>query len=80
MYVTAAYRGQGVGRKLMTELLHIARAQDGLELINLAVASHNTPAKRLYESLGFALYGRDVHALKMGDSYGDEDLMALRLV
>ncbi len=63
----------------MNELLRVARSQSGLELINLAVASHNTAAKRLYESLGFQLYGRDVHALKMGETYGDEDLMVLHL-
>ncbi len=79
VYVTSAHRGQGVGRELMNELLRVARSQSGLELINLAVASHNTAAKRLYESLGFQLYGRDVHALKMGETYGDEDLMVLHL-
>ncbi len=79
VYVTADHRRQGVGRKLMNELLHITRSQPGLELINLAVASHNTPAQRLYESLGFQLYGRDVHALKIADTYVDENLMVLRL-
>jgi len=79
VYVTAAHRGQGVGRKLMIELLRIAKSQSGIELINLAVASHNAAAKRLYESLGFQLYGRDVHALKMGETYGDEDLMVLHV-
>ena len=79
VYVNAAHRGQGLGRKLMNELLRIARSQPTLELINLAVVSHNTPAKRLYESLGFQLYGRDVHSLKIDDEYVDEELMALHL-
>lgn len=79
VYVTSEYREQGVARRLMEQLLKIARSQAGLELINLAVASHNTPAKRLYESLGFTVYGRDVHALKIGETYGDEDLMTLHL-
>jgi ribosomal protein S18 acetylase RimI-like enzyme len=79
VYVTSAHRGRGVGRRLMAELLRIACAQPGLELINLGVASHNTPAKRLYESLGFEQCGRDVHALKIGDTYEDEDLMVLHL-
>jgi ribosomal protein S18 acetylase RimI-like enzyme len=79
VYVSSAYRGRGVGRRLMAELLRIAGVQPGLELINLAVASHNIPAKRLYESLGFELCGRDIRALKIGDTYVDEDLMLLRL-
>jgi ribosomal protein S18 acetylase RimI-like enzyme len=79
VYVTAGHRRQGVGRKLMNVLLQITRSQSGLELINLAVASHNRPAQSLYESLGFQLYGRDVHALKIGDAYVDENLMVLRL-
>jgi ribosomal protein S18 acetylase RimI-like enzyme len=79
VYVTAGHRRQGVGRKLMNELLQITRSQPGLELINLAVASHNRPAQSLYELLGFQLYGRDVHALKIGDAYVDENLMVLRL-
>src|ERR1700730_13487163 len=41
VYVTEGQRRQGVGRKLMNQLLQIARSQPGLELINLAVASHN---------------------------------------
>jgi len=79
VYVISAHRGQGLGRMLMSELLRIARAQPTLELINLGVASHNTPAMRLYESLGFQVYGRDVHALKMDGTYVDEDLMVLHL-
>ena len=63
----------------MTELLRIARSQPSLELINLAVGSHNTPAKCLYESLGFRIYARDVHALKIGDEYVDEEFMVLHL-
>lgn len=79
VYVASGHRKQGVGRRLMAELLRIASSQPGLELINLAVASHNTPAKRLYESLAFQLYGRDVHAVKMKDTYVDEELMVLHL-
>jgi RimJ/RimL family protein N-acetyltransferase len=79
VYVTADHRGRGVGRKVMVELLRLARLQPTLELINLAVASHNAPAKRLYESLGFELYGRDVRALKIGQDYVDEELMVLQV-
>jgi hypothetical protein len=30
-------------------------------------------------SLGFAIYGREMRAMKIGDEYFDEDLMVLTL-
>jgi ribosomal protein S18 acetylase RimI-like enzyme len=41
--------------------------------------STNEPALRLYRALGFATYGREPRALKIGATYYDEDLMVLRL-
>jgi ribosomal protein S18 acetylase RimI-like enzyme len=79
VYVTAPYRGRGLGRTVMTVLLQTARTQPTLELINLAVGSHNRAAKSLYESLGFRLYARDIHALKIGEDYVDEEFMVLHL-
>jgi hypothetical protein len=43
------------------------------------VATDQLAARRLYASLGFESYGRDIHALKLGDAYVDEELMLLRL-
>ncbi len=79
VYVNAEWRSKGVARALMTELLRRARAQPGLEQINLAVAVQQTAAKRLYESLGFEVFGHERHALKSGDVYIDEDHMVLWL-
>ncbi|WP_267245789.1 GNAT family N-acetyltransferase [Streptomyces sp. PR69] len=50
--VAAAHRGQGHGRSLMLLAEHIAR-DAGLSLIGLHVFAGNTPAVRLYESLGY---------------------------
>ncbi len=80
VYVTSDYRAQGVGRMLLTQLLQRARSQTGLEQIKLAVGTDNVAALRLYESFGFKVYGREPGALKLGDTYVDEDLMVLRLV
>jgi ribosomal protein S18 acetylase RimI-like enzyme len=77
VYISRKYRGQGVGRALLTELLRLARSLPGIEQVTLAVSSDNLPARRLYEAVGFEKYGCEARALKIGDSYVDEDLMVL---
>lgn len=51
-YVAEAYRGQGLGRRLMETAEKWAREQ-GLPRISLAVGAHNTIGQMLYESLGY---------------------------
>lgn len=77
VYISGNYRGQKVGHALLVELLRLARSFPPIEQVTLAVSSDNIPARRLYESLGFKTYGREPHALKIGDVYVDEDLMIL---
>ena|SRR5436309_2520434 len=79
VYVSEKSRGQGIGRKLLKALLKLAGAQPGLERIILTVSTKQTAAKRLYASLGFESFGREPHALKVGDGYVDEDHMTLEL-
>lgn len=79
VYVDSDVRKQGVGRRLMVELIAWARLLPGLEILNLTVTSNNVAAKRLYESLGFICYGTEPKAMKLGDEYLDEDLMILML-
>jgi ribosomal protein S18 acetylase RimI-like enzyme len=79
VYVDSDVRKQGVGRRLMVELIARARLLPGLEILNLTVTSNNVAAKRLYESLGFICYGTEPKAMKLGDEYLDEDLMILLL-
>ncbi|WP_339317237.1 GNAT family protein [Paenibacillus sp. FSL R10-2734] len=79
MYVDQKVRGQRVGQALMKELITRAAELPGLEILNLSVVSSNIPAKRLYESLGFTLYGTERNAMKLEDSYLDEDFMSLAL-
>ncbi|AIQ61614.1 GNAT family N-acetyltransferase [Paenibacillus borealis] len=79
VYVDSDVRKQGVGRRLMVELIARARLLPGLEILNLTVTSNNLSAKGLYESLGFICYGTEPKAMKVGDEYLDEDLMILML-
>jgi RimJ/RimL family protein N-acetyltransferase len=45
----------------------------------LAVASGQKAARKLYSRLGFQVYGREPQALKVGQTYADEELMTLLL-
>lgn len=77
VYVSEECRGKGVGRALLGELIGLVQLLPGMEQVALAVSSQNAGAKSLYESLGFAVYGCERRALKIGDAYVDEELMVL---
>jgi RimJ/RimL family protein N-acetyltransferase len=79
VYTAPETRGRGVGRALMNAAIARARATPGLERLTLAVATHNTAARALYVSLGFAPWGLERHALKLPDRYIDEEYFALDL-
>jgi len=79
VYVSEKWRANGVGRKLLEELLSRAGGEAGLERITLTVATQQTAAVRLYASLGFESFGCEQNALKVGDVYVDEEYMVLRL-
>ena len=78
MYVAERWRGQGIGRSVMKELLSRARAVDGIEQVILTVAATQAAARRLYESLGFQSFGCEPCALRVGDACVDEEYMMLR--
>ena len=79
MYVTESWRGKGVARKLMTELLRRAREQPGIERVLLIVNTNQTAAIKLYRSLGFESFGCEPHNLKFESVYVDVEHMALQL-
>jgi RimJ/RimL family protein N-acetyltransferase len=56
MGVVAAFRGQGIGRRLLDATVHAAQ-QAGLTRIELEVFSSNTNAIQLYERYGFVHEG-----------------------
>ena len=55
--VTADWRGLGIGRALVLEILQLA-ASRGVREVFLEVRPSNPVAQRLYASLGFRLVGR----------------------
>ena len=54
--VAPDYRRQGIGKKLVTELVAQLKAKGNHSLM-LEVRSSNEPAKKLYENLGFSQIG-----------------------
>jgi ribosomal protein S18 acetylase RimI-like enzyme len=78
MGVLRAYRGKGIGRRLVEAT--IAKARElGLEKIELNVYSSNDAAIALYRSLKFVDEGRKVRGRLMDGIYDDVIIMGLDL-
>jgi ribosomal protein S18 acetylase RimI-like enzyme len=79
MYVSKEFRGHGIAKRLLEELIKRVKAVPGIEQINLIVISGNTTAKQLYEKFGFVKYGTELNSIKWEGKYFSEDLMVLKL-
>ena len=79
MYVSKEFRGHGIARRLLEELIKKVKAISDIEQINLIVISNNSTAKQLYEKFGFQNFGTELNSIKWGGKYFSEDLMVLRL-
>jgi ribosomal protein S18 acetylase RimI-like enzyme len=79
VYVSRDVRRSGAGRNVLRMLLEHAAAIEGIEQIMLSVATGQNAAISLYRSFGFAPYGCEQRALKVGDRYIDEEHMVLFL-
>ena len=79
LYVAPEARGQGLGRALMRDAIRRVRDIQGVENLLLGVMVTQTAARKLYESLGFAVYEREARALCIDGQYYDEEFMVLDL-
>lgn len=78
VFVSPAARGSGAGQALFQAIIDHARLI-GLTVLQLGVGDFNDRAKRLYQSFGFAPFGREPRAVRLDGRYIDEVLMALEL-
>ena len=78
VYVAPAWRRSGLARGLIDQLVAQARA-DGLSVLTLSVTVGNEAARRLYQRVGFTVYGVEPRSLRIGDGLLDEALMAMLL-
>jgi len=79
VYVTAAARGQGVAKAMLTRMLERVHGYPGIEQVSLSVSVLQEAARGLYSALGFEVYGYERHALKVGQTYVDEEHRVLWL-
>ncbi|GFN34445.1 GNAT family N-acetyltransferase [Tepidimicrobium xylanilyticum] len=77
--VKKKYWNQGIGTKMMEELIAFAKDIAKLEVIELEVRSDNLSAIRLYEKFGFKRIGLYKKYFKIGEEYFDALLMNLYL-
>ncbi|MDE4914205.1 GNAT family N-acetyltransferase [Methylobacterium sp. 092160098-2] len=73
VFVVRGHRQAGVAAGLVARAETAARAL-GATRITLAVATHNDPARRLYERLGYAVYGIEPSAMRLDGVFVDEEL------
>lgn len=79
MYVAPEARRHGAGRALLDVALRDLRALGDVDVVHLSVVSTNVAARALYRTAGFAVWGLDRAAWKVGDAWLDEEVMTLRL-
>lgn len=66
VYVDRAWRGRGVGRRLLTHLLDVAAAAGHRSML-ARITTDNVASRRLHEALGFRLVGIEEEvAFKLG--------------
>ena len=79
VYVTPAARDKGAARAMLTCILDRARSYPGIEQVSLIVAVTPLTARSLPDAMGCRVYGCERHALKVGETYADEEHRVLWL-
>ncbi|MYL18338.1 GNAT family N-acetyltransferase [Halobacillus litoralis] len=72
MYVTPEVRRKGGAQQLLKELIQHAAAVE-IEVLHLSVVTENTPARELYQKLGFQCWGVEKKAIKLPGRYLNEE-------
>jgi RimJ/RimL family protein N-acetyltransferase len=75
MYVSTAFRNQGIGHQLVSHALQHAASLSGLRQVTLTVTASNLAAIALYEKMGFTSFGLEPAALLVNGEFHDEIYM-----
>jgi ribosomal protein S18 acetylase RimI-like enzyme len=79
LYVQPEYRAQGIGRTLMEAALKHIIEKILCSKINICVESSNLGALKLYETLGFKVWGIEPKAMQVDQTFYDEIHLSLLL-
>jgi hypothetical protein len=79
MAVREDHAGQGIGARLVRELINEARAIQGLTQITLSLTKGNASAERLYRASGFEVHGYEPRATFIDGACYDKQMMVFRL-
>ena len=77
--IERAWRGQGLGQRLMETAIGFAQAAESLVWLDLRVFAHNTRARALYTKMGFVEVGVRHDLIRIGDQRIDDVVMVLRV-
>jgi ribosomal protein S18 acetylase RimI-like enzyme len=77
VYVKAEWRGHHIAKRLVQHV--IDHASRHVIMLEAAVGLTNDGARRTYHGLGFKPYGIERKALRVGDTFYDEELLYLDL-
>lgn len=77
IYVAEAFRGRGIGTRLLTELVR-ASEDTGLWTLQAGIFALNAPSIRLHAACGFRVVGTRERLGKLGDTWRDVVLMERR--
>lgn len=80
MMIYKDYRGLGIGRLLIKELLIWAGKNPLIEKVSLGVFSTNRRAISLYKSMGFKEEGRKKKEIKLSENEYVDDVLMYKLV
>ena len=71
LYVTRAFRGQGLGEDLVQAVLSLAEQEPEIKVIELTVSAGSDAALALYQRCGFEQSGLEDSAIRVGEVYYD---------
>lgn len=79
VYVKPAYRKQGIARALMCAGLDAAQAGADVRVALLSVDQTGVAAKKLYQPLGFGVYGIEENSMLVDGVWVHEERMRLEV-
>lgn len=75
-YFRKSFRGRGFAKALFRKAMDEIENKTTAEKVLLKVYAKNSRAVKLYQALGFEIYGLEKKSLKIGDEYFDDYLMS----